>query len=81
MTNSKLLVGTSANFSNNPSSRRFIDIDPKLVTKWDAVLTKETLSESKGESTIIDISNESSPQIIRLGSLSKDKIVKVLNLN
>jgi L-threonylcarbamoyladenylate synthase len=81
MTRSKLLIGTSANFSNSPSSRRFIEIDPKLFTKCDAVLTKETLMESKGESTIVDISNETSPQLIRLGSLSKDKIVKVLNMN
>lgn len=81
MTRSKFLVGTSANFSLSPSSMRFIDLDPKLLTKCDAVLTKETSTESKGESTIIDISNETNPQIIRLGSLPKNKIIEVLNLN
>jgi len=81
MTRSKLLIGTSANFSQSPSSRRFIDIDSKLLAECDAVLTKETLTESKGESTILDISNESNPQIIRLGSLPKNKIVEFLNMN
>lgn len=81
MTRSKLLIGTSANFSQHPPSKRFIDLDPNLVTKCDAVLNKKTLSESKGESTIIDISNETSPQIIRIGSLPKDKIIEAINLN
>lgn len=81
MTNSKFLVGTSANISQYPSSKRFTDLDPKLVTKCDAVLNKKTLTESKGESTIIDISDEVHPHIIRTGSLPKNKIVEALNQN
>ncbi|MGD9533967.1 MAG: L-threonylcarbamoyladenylate synthase [Candidatus Nitrosocosmicus sp.] len=79
MTNSKLLIGTSANFSQSPSSKQFIDIDHKLVTKCDAVLRKRTLTESNGESTILDISDEVNPKIVRLGSLPKNKIVEALN--
>jgi L-threonylcarbamoyladenylate synthase len=81
MTSSKLLVGTSANFSQVPSSKRFIDLDPKLVTECDAVLSKKTFSESKGESTIVDISNEAHPQIIRTGALPKNKIIEAINHN
>jgi L-threonylcarbamoyladenylate synthase len=81
MTNSKLLIGTSANFSQSPSSKQFIDIDPQLVTKCDAVLRKRTLTESKGESTILDISDEVNPKIVRLGSLPKNKIIEAININ
>src|SRR5699024_4981255 len=81
MTSSKLLVGTSANFSQGPSSKRFIDLNPKLVTECDAVLSKNTFSESKGESTIVDISNEAHPQIIRTGALPKNKIIEAINHN
>lgn len=81
MTNSKLLIGTSANFSQSPSSKQFIDIDPKLITKCDAVLRKRTLTESKGESTILDISDEVNPKIVRLGSLPKNKIIEAININ
>lgn len=81
MTKSKFLVGTSANISQGPSITRFANLDPKLIRNCDAVLRRESSSESKGESTIVDISNEASPQIVRQGSLPKDKIIEVLNLN
>lgn len=81
MTKSKLLVGTSANFSQNAASRNFGDLDPLLISKCDAVLTTRTINVLNGESTIVDISNEYSPQIIRSGSLPKDKIIEALSLN
>lgn len=81
MTKSKLLVGTSANFSQNPACRDFGDLDPLLISKCDAILTTRTINILNGESTIVDISNEHSPQIIRSGSLPKDKIIAALSVN
>ena len=68
----KLLVGTSANISGNPSST-----DPKECLKniinYDVFLNGGTIT-SKGESTIIEIENEEI-KIIRKGALKKEEIM------
>ena len=68
----KLLVGTSANISGNPSST-----DPKECLKnimnYDIFLNGGTIT-SKGESTIVEIENEEI-KIIREGALKKEEIM------
>jgi len=68
----RLLVGTSANISGDPSST-----DPKECLKniinYDVFLNGGTIT-SKGESTIIEIENEEI-KIIRKGVLKKEEIM------
>jgi len=68
-----LLVGTSANISGNTS---FTDPDEciKNIKNYDIFLNGGTIT-SKGESTIIEIKNETI-EIIREGVLKKEEIVR-----
>jgi len=68
-----LLVGTSANISGNTS---FTDPDEciKNIKNYDIFLNGGTIT-SKGESTIIEIKNETI-EIIREGILKKEEIVR-----
>ena len=68
-----LLVGTSANISGNTS---FTDPDEciKNIKNYDIFLNGGTIT-SKGESTIIEIKNETI-EIIREGVLKKEEIIR-----
>ena len=68
-----MLVGTSANISGNTS---FTDPDEciKNIKNYDIFLNGGTIT-SKGESTIIEIKNETI-EIIREGVLKKEEIVR-----
>lgn len=126
-TKTKFLVGTSANISSYPSSNKFSQLDPNLVSKCDAVMhnhrimgseehfhstnvgrkdmtTKKTTTaasniassdvlssistkdvfqienERNGESTIIDLTNEQNPRIVRQGVVPKNKIIEALKI-
>jgi L-threonylcarbamoyladenylate synthase len=140
ITKSKLLVGTSANISQHPSSKSFGELDMGLVSKCDGLVynntrlagientatpkegkTKEMfataskvtttsvteikdiilptsspaslqtptqlylntrgsrmLKVTTSESTIIDLTNEHAPRVVREGAVPKDKIIEVL---
>jgi len=140
-TNSKFLVGTSANISQHPSSKSFSELDIELVSKCDALVynnarptgTENTATLKEGitkkipanatkvttttassrtatkdiilplslqtgpqlypntresqiskmttsESTIIDLTNEDKPRIVREGAVPKDKIIEALKI-
>lgn len=87
-TKTKFLVGTSANLSRYPSSNKFNQLDSELVSRCDAVIHDERLklkeqsstTKTGGESTIIDLTDEQNPRIIRQGIVPKDKIIEVLKI-
>lgn len=127
-TKTKFLVGTSANISSYPSSNKFSQLDPNLVSKCDAVIHNHRIVESEehfhstkldrkdmttqrktttaasniapsdvlssistkdgfqinnemnGESTIIDLTNEENPRIVRQGVVPKNKIIEALKI-
>lgn len=87
-TKTKFLVGTSANFSSYPSSNNFSKLDSELVSMCDAVIHDKKLefeerspsTNTGAESTIIDLTNEHSPRIIRQGAVPKDKIIEALKI-
>jgi L-threonylcarbamoyladenylate synthase len=78
MTRSKLLVGTSANLSKEPPSRRLEDIDETILSKCDAIISNEILSGNDSGSTIVDVSGLGFPRIIREGAIPKEKILAAL---
>ena len=75
MTRSKLLVGTSANLSKKIPSTRLEDIDETILSKCDAVVANELLSDNDSGSTIVDVSGSGFPRIIREGAIPKEKIL------
>ena len=79
MTRSKLLVGTSANLSKKIPSTRLEDIDKTILSKCDAVVANELLSNSDSGSTIVDVSGSGFPRIIREGAIPKEKILDALS--
>ncbi len=79
MTRSKLLVGTSANLSKKISSTRLEDIDETILSKCDAVVANELLSDNYRGSTIVDVSGSDFPRIIREGAIPKEKILAALS--
>ncbi len=112
-TESKFLVGTSANFSQQPSSNELKKINPELISKCDAVFVDNNHTKKldrgrtitkpkkirkpleaptaevtvaditrymKNESTIVDVTNELHPRIIREGAVPKDKIIDALKV-
>jgi len=79
MTRSKLLVGTSANLSKKIPSTRLEDIDETILSKCDAVLANEFLSDNNNGSTIVDVSGSGFPRIIREGAIPKEEILAALS--
>jgi len=79
MTRSKLLVGTSANLSKKIPSTRLEDIDETILSKCDAVVVNELLSDNNSGSTIVDVSGSGFPRIIREGAIPKEEILAALS--
>ena len=79
MTRSKLLVGTSANLSEKIPSTRLEDIDETILSKCDAVVVNELLSDNNSGSTIVDVSGSGFPRIIREGAIPKEEILAALS--
>ena len=79
ITRSKLLVGTSANLSKKVPSTRFEDIDEAILSKCDAIVINEILSDNDCGSTIVDVSGSGLPSIIREGAIPKEKILAALS--
>jgi len=70
----KLLIGTSANTSGNPS---LIDSkDCQQLTNYDILIDHGKI-QSDGESTIVEI-NDDELKMIRIGSISKEEILDVV---
>jgi len=61
----KPIVSTSANFSGQPTPKKFKDIDPKLIELVDYVSKAPDESKFKNASSIIKIGIDSSVKIIR----------------
>jgi L-threonylcarbamoyladenylate synthase len=78
LTRSKLLVGTSANLSKKIPSTRVENIDEAILSKCDAVVVNQIISDYEGASTIVDASGSGLPRIIREGAIPKEKILAAL---
>lgn len=79
MTKNKLLVGTSANLSNNRPVSNIEELSTSDLIGYDAILNGGSLSNFANVSTIIDITKINSPRIIREGVISSEKVFTVLN--
>lgn len=78
MTRNRMIVGTSANLSKRPSTTNFEDIDKELLLKCDAIIHNNSFNNLLGESTIVDLSTDGPPKILREGSISKKKILSTM---
>jgi L-threonylcarbamoyladenylate synthase len=77
LTKNKLLIGTSANLSNQPPFSNLQDVKTSNLKGYDAAIDGGTLNSSLSVSTIVDLVDSNNPKIIREGVISKDKIYAV----
>ncbi len=78
LTKNKLLIGTSANLSNQSPINNFKDIKTSNLKGYDAVIDGGELKKLPSVSTIVDLVDTNNPKIIREGAISKEKIFTVL---
>jgi L-threonylcarbamoyladenylate synthase len=74
----KYLVGTSANRSGEKPPKSASEVMSSSLDDFDALLDGGTV-EKGIESTIVDISDSTSPKVIREGAIRSDEVYKVLD--
>jgi L-threonylcarbamoyladenylate synthase len=74
----KYLVGTSANRSGEKPPKSASEVMSSSLDDFDALLDGGTV-EKGIESTIVDISDSTSPKVIREGAIRSEEVYKVLD--
>ncbi len=74
LTKNRLLVGTSANLSNQSPFSNLQDLRKSNLKGYDAAIDGGNLNSSLFVSTIVDLVDTNNPKIIRNGVISKEKI-------
>ena len=78
LTKNKLLVGTSANLSNQPPFSNLQDIKTSNLKGYYAAIDGGKLNSSLSVSTIVDLIDSGNPKIIREGVVSRERIFEAL---
>jgi L-threonylcarbamoyladenylate synthase len=80
LTKNKLLIGTSANLTNNSPFNNIKNLKTSNLKGYDAVVYgNEAQGMLPSVSTIVDLVDHDNPKIVREGVIPKEKIFAVLN--